>query len=133
MTTQTCNEFREAIQVLTDLLHQAQAFSIQSPEEFRGRWQDVQIFVSRSQTVQDAIMNWNVGSQHARCTTAKKRARSGTLDVATPRDQLKRHRSEEGEDTAMTEGSQMTMMPIRPSRPAGEDSATQWWTQTLYD
>lgn len=124
-----CLEFQEAIQVLTDLLNQAQIFSIQGPEEFRGRWQEVQIFVSRAQAVQDALTNWNVRSQSSQSVTAKKRARSGTMDMATSCTDLKRHRSEEEDEMMGTEGL-TKMMPIRTTRPA---SATPWWTQKLYD
>lgn len=127
-----CIEYQEAIGVLTNLLSQAQAFSIQGPEEFRGRWQEVQMFVSKAQAIQDAIGKWNVRTQNTQQALTKKRTRSTTLDVETSSTDLKRHRSED-EDVQMENDAMTKLLSIRTVRPIRATPAAPWWTQTLYD
>lgn len=106
----------ELTSIVSDLLHQAQQFSLLAPEEFKGRWLEVQLFAGRSQAVKDAF-----AGMHAHCMSTdmnagcKKRSRSTTLGVDGS-SVLKRSRSyldaREAEMDAV-----MTDLPVRTAAP----------------
>lgn len=124
------NDYADLIDILRDLLAQAQTFSHQGPEQLRGRWQEVQLFTSRVQAVQDAIANWKGRCQVDR-SPCKKRGRSETLldveggSACVPPD-LKRSRSQD-EDVRMGGLSGFTtVVPLRPAAPNTLGSPSRW-------
>lgn len=122
------DQYIELANIVNDLLGQAQAFSSLAPDELKGRWLDVQLFVGRSQAVQNAVVEWQTTSTTTNQKVAcKKRARSGTLGAESAAT-LKRSKSYQNVDEMEVDSDVvMTAMPIRTAAPQS------WWTETLYD
>jgi hypothetical protein len=122
-----CIDYLELTQILTELLNQSQALSVLSPTLLSGRWHDIQIFVSRVQTIQEIVADWDSRVRRVpqrSSDTSRKRARSVTLEAETII-ASKRPRGE-SEDHEMVLDAVANFPPL-------ERSNKQWWTEPLYD
>jgi hypothetical protein len=134
-----CLDYLEITDILVELLEQSQYFSVLSSSQIQARWQEVEVLISKIQTIQDAVADWD--------TRTKRVTETGSLDLLpTTNGSRKRTRSVDSEiellnaakrrreseytlvgdtDVALDAGLESTSVSIERPR--------AWWNEPFYD
>ena len=125
---EACVDYLELTEILAELLDKAQLYSVLSSNELQRREQQVRVFLSKIQTVQDAVADWDERTGASVKGVSKKRPLPNDLQEETMR-ALRRRRDTANEMEMVANAAFDGPFAI----PSIETSPTQWWTEPFYD
>lgn len=135
-----CIDYLEITEILVELLDQSQYFSVIPRDQFQDNWKDVQSLMSKVQTIEDAVADWDsrvkkhpsMDSAETVVAAAGSRKRTRTVDSeiellhAAKRCRESEYTLVEDADTGMEVVDESISPSIKRARAA-------WWTEPYYD
>ena len=134
-----CIDYLEITDILVELLDQCQYFSVLSSNQIQARWQEVEGLISKIQTVQDAVADWDTrtkqGTETASVdplpTASGSRKRTRTVDSEMELLEAAKRRRE-GEYTLVGD-TDVVLDAGLESMSASMERPRAWWNEPFYD
>lgn len=136
-----CIDYLEITEILVELLDQSQFFSVLPAEQIQSSWKEVQSLMSKIQTIQDAVADWDTRvkrvsiaeSEDMSMASSGSRKRTRSLDDEIEMLEASKRRRE-SEYTLMEEDTSFDLDTVQESVcPSIERASAAWWTEPFYD
>ena len=123
-------DYLELTEILTELLNEAQSYSVLASGETQIRERQVRSFLDKIQTVQEAVADWDARTNASAKAVSRKRTRSVDLGEETM-GALKRRRNSGSEQGMCADAA--VNGPFANVLPSIENPPIQWWTEPFCD